>query len=604
MSRRDIGSRTPILFAFGSGRMTGRELYLRLLRHVRPYWRQFAGGLLTMVVLALTEPAVPILMKPMLDGSFVDKDPDVIFWSPILLILLFTIRGLMNFLSDVAFEWVSGKLVLDMRERMIECILTLPNSYFDAHSTGNIISKVTYNVEQVTSAATKVLTILVKDSIVVIGLLAYMLYLNWLLTLAILTTMPVVVVTVRFLAKRLRRLNLSLQETVGDLTHVLEESVRGQKVIKIFAGQAYEQRRFLRRANWVRRYNMKNKVAGSAHMPLVEFIGAMMIALLVYVGTHQTAAGSLTVGGFVSLMVAVGLLFSPLKRLTGINQPLQRGLAAAQTVFALVDEPPELDRGTRELERVEGRIRFDRVSFRYPNTEREVLHEVSFEVQPGTTVALVGHSGGGKTTIANLVPRFYLPSGGRILIDGVDIQELSLSGLRRHLSYVGQESILFDDTIAANIGYGIGGEVSPESLRKAARDAHALEFIEALPDGFETRIGESGVRLSGGQRQRLAIARALLKDAPILLLDEATSALDAESEQHVQAALREVTRNRTTLIIAHRLSTIQHADRILVIREGRIVEDGRHQALLAQQGEYFQLCRYQFNQADQAPQSD
>jgi subfamily B ATP-binding cassette protein MsbA len=584
--------------------MTGRELYLRLLRHVRPYWRQFAGGLLTMVVLALTEPAVPILMKPMLDGSFVDKDPDVIFWSPILLILLFTIRGLMNFLSDVAFEWVSGKLVLDMRERMIECILTLPNSYFDAHSTGNIISKVTYNVEQVTSAATKVLTILVKDSIVVIGLLAYMLYLNWLLTLAILTTMPVVVVTVRFLAKRLRRLNLSLQETVGDLTHVLEESVRGQKVIKIFAGQAYEQRRFLRRANWVRRYNMKNKVAGSAHMPLVEFIGAMMIALLVYVGTHQTAAGSLTVGGFVSLMVAVGLLFSPLKRLTGINQPLQRGLAAAQTVFALVDEPPELDRGTRELERVEGRIRFDRVSFRYPNTEREVLHEVSFEVQPGTTVALVGHSGGGKTTIANLVPRFYLPSGGRILIDGVDIQELSLSGLRRHLSYVGQESILFDDTIAANIGYGIGGEVSPESLRKAARDAHALEFIEALPDGFETRIGESGVRLSGGQRQRLAIARALLKDAPILLLDEATSALDAESEQHVQAALREVTRNRTTLIIAHRLSTIQHADRILVIREGRIVEDGRHQALLAQQGEYFQLCRYQFNQADQAPQSD
>jgi subfamily B ATP-binding cassette protein MsbA len=583
--------------------MTGRELYLRLLRQVRPYWRQFAAGLLTMVVLALTEPAVPVLMKPMLDGSFVDKDPEVIFWSPILLILLFSIRGLMNFLSAVAFEWVSGKLVLDMRGRMIARILTLPNSYFDAHSTGNIISKVTYNVEQVTAAATKVLTILVKDSIVVIGLLAYMLYLNWLLTLAILTTMPVVVVTVRFLAKRLRRLNLSLQETVGDLTHVLEESVRGQKVIKIFAGQAYERRRFLNRANWVRRYNMKNKVAGSAHMPLVEFIGAMMIALLVYVGTNQTAAGSLTVGGFVSLMVAVGLLFSPLKRLTGINQPLQRGLAAAQTVFALLDEPPELDSGSRELERVEGRIRFEGVSFRYPNTEREVLREVSFEVQPGTTVALVGHSGGGKTTIANLVPRFYLPNRGRILIDGVDIQELSLTGLRRHLSYVGQESILFDDSIAANIGYGVEGEVSPERLRKAARDAHALEFIEALPDGFETRIGESGVRLSGGQRQRLAIARALLKDAPILLLDEATSALDAESEQHVQAALQEVTRNRTTLVIAHRLSTIQHADRILVIREGRIVEDGRHQALLAQQGEYFQLCRYQFNQADRAQQA-
>jgi subfamily B ATP-binding cassette protein MsbA len=276
-------------------------------------------------------------------------------------------------------------------------------------------------------------------------------------------------------------------------------------------------------------------------------------------------------------------------------------------VFALVDEPPEQDQGSRELERVAGRITFERVGFRYPSSDKEVLREVSFEVQPGTTVALVGHSGGGKTTIANLVPRFYLPSSGRVLIDGVDIQELSLAGLRSHLSYVGQESILFDDSVAANIGYGAVGEVTRERLVTAARAAHALEFIEALPEGFETQIGEGGVRLSGGQRQRLAIARALLKDAPILLLDEATSALDAESEQHVQAALREVTKNRTTLVIAHRLSTIQHADRILVIRNGQIVEDGGHQQLLAQQGEYFQLCRHQFNQPEgleQAPAHD
>jgi subfamily B ATP-binding cassette protein MsbA len=302
-------------------------------------------------------------------------------------------------------------------------------------------------------------------------------------------------------------------------------------------------------------------------------------------------------------MVAVGLLFAPIKRLTGINQPLQRGLAAAQTVFALVDEPPEQDQGTRELERVAGRITFERVGFRYPSSDKEVLREVSFEVQPGTTVALVGHSGGGKTTIANLVPRFYLPSSGRVLIDGVDIQELSLAGLRSHLSYVGQESILFDDSVAANIGYGAVGEVTRERLVTAARAAHALEFIEALPQGFETQIGEGGVRLSGGQRQRLAIARALLKDTPILLLDEATSALDAESEQHVQAALREVTRNRTTLVIAHRLSTIQHADRILVIRDGQIVEDGGHGQLLDLQGEYYQLCRHQFNQPDGAEQT-
>ena len=576
--------------------MSGRELYLRLLRQVRPYWRQFAGGLFTMVILAMTEPAVPVLMKPMLDGSFVDKDPDIIFWSPILLLLLFSIRGVMNFLSSIAFEWVSGRVVLDLRTHMIERILSLPNSYFDANSTGNVISKVTYNVEQVTMAATKVLTILVKDSIVVVGLLAYMLYLNWMLTLVIFATMPIIVVAVRFLAKRLRRLSLALQETVGDLTHVLEESVRGQKVIKIFAGQDYEKQRFVKQANWVRRYNLKNKVAGSAHMPLVEFIGALMIALLVYVGTHQTAMGTLTVGGFVSLMVAVGLLFSPIKRLTGINQPLQRGLAAAQTVFALVDELSEEDTGKIEPQEVVGRITFDQVSFHYANSEREVLSRVSFEVEPGTTVALVGHSGGGKTTIANLVPRFYLPSLGRVLIDGVDIQHMTLNGLRRCLSYVGQESVLFDDTIANNIRYGAVGDVTDEQLIQAARDAHAMEFIETLPEGFETMIGEDGVRLSGGQRQRLAIARALIKNAPILLLDEATSALDAESEQHVQAALNAITKNRTTLVIAHRLSTIQHADRILVVRDGTIVEDGRHDHLLAEKGEYYQLCKHQFSE--------
>jgi len=389
----------------------------------------------------------------------------------------------------------------------------------------------------------------------------------------------------------------TLQETMGGLTHVLEESVRGQKVIKIFAGHKYEKKRFLERANWVRRYNLKNKVAGSAHMPLVEFIGALMIALLVYVGTHQTAMGTLTVGGFVSLMVAVGLLFSPIKRLTGINQPLQRGLAAAQTVFALVDELSEEDTGSIEPQAVAGRITFDRVTFHYPNSERAVLRKVSFEVEPGTTVALVGHSGGGKTTIANLVPRFYLPSEGRVLIDGVDIQQMTLHGLRRSLSFVGQESVLFDDTIANNIRYGAVGEVTQEQLIQTARDAHALEFIESLPEGFETMIGEDGVRLSGGQRQRLAIARALLKNAPILLLDEATSALDAESEQHVQAALNEITKDRTTLVIAHRLSTIQHADRILVVRDGTIVEDGQHDQLLAVKGEYYQLCRHQFSEA-------
>jgi len=576
------------------GGMRGRELYLRLLQRVRPYWRQFGSALLAMVVLAMTEPAIPMLMKPLLDGSFVEKDPVYIFWSPILLIVLFSLRGIMNFISDVAFEWVSGKVVLDLRRMMMERLLHLGTPYFDSHATGTLISKVTYNVNQVTVAATKVLTTLVKDSIVVVGLLIYMLYLNWLLTLAVLLAMPVIVVAVRLLADRLRRINRALQQTMGVLTQVLEESVRGHKVVKIFQGQAYEKRRFLERANWVRRYNMKSKVSGSAHMPLVEFVGAVMIALLVYVGTHQTAAGELTVGGFVSLMVAIGLLFAPLKRLTGINQPLQKGLAAAESVFGLVDEEPEADGGTRELERAVGRVCFESVSFRYPGMERDALHPISFIMEPGTTVALVGHSGGGKTTIANLIPRFYTPSGGRILIDGIDIQELTLMSLRRQLSYVGQESVLFDDTVAANIAYGALREVTREEIVEAARSAHALEFIERLPQGFETMIGEDGVRLSGGQRQRLAIARALIKNAPILLLDEATSALDTESERHVQAALEVLTQERTTLVIAHRLSTIQHADRILVVREGTLVEEGRHEELLQRRGHYYQLCRQQF----------
>ncbi|MCU7919242.1 MAG: lipid A export permease/ATP-binding protein MsbA [Candidatus Thiodiazotropha sp. (ex Epidulcina cf. delphinae)] len=576
--------------------MTGRELYLRLLQRVRPYWRQFGSAMSAMVVLALTEPAIPILMKPMLDGSFVEKDPVYVFWSPILLILLFSIRGIMNFITNVTFEWVAGKVVLDLRRMMIERILTMGTPYFDTHATGALISKVTYNVNQVTMAATRVLTTLVKDTIIVIGLLAYMVYLNWILTLAVLLAMPVIVIAVRLLAVRLRRINRALQQTMGVMTQVLEESIRGHKVIKIFEGRPYEQHRFLERANWVRRYNMKSKVAGSAHMPLVEFVGAVMIAMLVYVGTHQTAAGDLTVGGFVSLMVAIGLLFSPLKRLTGINQPLQKGLAAAESVFGLVDEAPETDSGSQTVQRATGRVIFEQVSFRYPGMDKDALKPISFEMAPGTTLALVGHSGGGKTTIANLIPRFHTPTGGRILIDGMDIQQLTLLSLRRQISYVGQESILFDDSVAANIAYGATGEVSEAQIREAAKRAHALEFIERLPQGFDTVIGEDGVRLSGGQRQRLAIARALIKDAPILLLDEATSALDTESERHVQAALQALTQERTTLVIAHRLSTIQHADRILVIRDGERVEEGRHQELMDRKGEYYQLCRHQFSE--------
>ncbi len=568
--------------------MSSRGLYLRLLSHVRPYWRQFGGAILATVILALTEPAIPALLKPLLDGTFVDKDPDYMFWTPIALVVLFLIRGVMGFCSSVAFEWVSGKLVYDLRRLMFERILSFPTAYFDANATGNIVNKVTFNVNQVTTAATRVLVILVKDSIAVVGLIAWMLYLDWQLTLTVFILVPAIALMVKILAVRLRKISRKLQATMGDMTHALEEGVRGHKVIKVFGGQQAEKRRFDKLANWVRRYNLKAKVAGSANAPVVEAVGALMLTILI------ASAEDMTVGAFVSFLTAMGLLFPPIKRLTGINHPLQRGLAAAESVFGLIDEPPEQETGSRQIGRAQGRLTFEEVTFRYEQADRDALSGISFTAEPGTTVALVGPSGGGKTTIASLIPRFYLPSQGRILLDGVDIQALQLASLRENLSYVGQDPMLFNDTIAANITFGHKEPLDRQALERVARAAHALAFIQALPEGFDTQVGEDGVRLSGGQRQRIAIARALLKDAPVLILDEATSALDTESERHVQAALRSLTANRTTLVIAHRLSTIEHADLILVVKEGRIVEQGRHAELLATGGEYTKLYRNQF----------
>lgn len=336
--------------------MTGRELYLRLLGYVKPYWRQFAFAIGAMVILAATEPAIPALLKPLLDGTFVDKDPDIIRWTPVVLILLFLIRGSMNFISSVTFEWVAGKVVLDLRRQMFERIMTLPTAYFDANSTGNLINRVTYNVSMVAKAATRVLTVLVKDSIVVVGLLVYMIYLNWLLTLIMFVLLPIIGLVVAIVARRLRRLSRSLQSTMGDMTHILEEGVRGHKVIKVYAGRAYEQRRFDSVSNWVRRFNMKSEVAGSAHLPVVELAAATMIAILIYAGTNNTIMGELTVGGFVALIAAVGLIFSPIKRLTSINEPLQKGLAAAENVFDLIDQEAERDEGKQQLKNVQGRL--------------------------------------------------------------------------------------------------------------------------------------------------------------------------------------------------------------------------------------------------------
>ncbi len=570
------------------------SLYLRLLVYVKPYWKMFTAGIVAMVFLAASETAVAALLKPLLDGSFVDKDPVFMFWMPFIMIAVFAVRGSSTFASTMAMAWVGNKVVLDLRNNMFSRLLLLPTSFYDRNATGNIISKITYDVTQVTDAATSALTVLVKDTLTVIGLLGWMLYLNWQLSLTTLIILPVMVLVVTISGKRMRRLNRSLQSTVGNMTHVLEESVKGQKIVKIFGGQDYESKRFWSVSNWVRRYQMKIKAAAIINVTLVEGVGAICFAVIIYVGTSQAASGALTVGGFVSFFTAMGLLFSPIKRLTKLNEVIQKGLAASESVFALSDEPAEVDLGTESLENPKGQITFKDVSLQFPGTSKPAVDNLSLEIQPGQTVALVGPSGSGKTTLASLLSRFYSPDSGSIYFDGKNINHLSLKELRKNLSFVGQDVVLFNDTIAANIAYGIKPQPEPAEIRKAADKAFVSEFADNLPNGLEAEIGENGVRLSGGQRQRIAIARAFIKNAPLLILDEATSALDTASERHVQQAIEELESNRTTLVIAHRLSTVENADQIFVLEHGKIVEQGTHEELLLKNGMYAKLYNTQF----------
>lgn len=578
--------------------MTSFQLYRRLLGYVKPYWRAFAASILGMAVSAATEPLLPAMVKPFLDGTFVHKDDMVVRWAPAFILLIFFVRGVASFLGSYAIHWVGNKLVMDLRVEMFGKLLSLPTRFYDDHATGSLISKITYDVNNVTDAATNVLTVTVRDTIIIIGLLGWLFYLNWQLTLISLIITPIVGGVIYTINRRLRTSSRDIQQSMGNITQVIEESVTAHKVVKLFGGQRYERERFHEEVNWVRRHFMKAAVVALANVPIVQMVAAMALSLVIYLAIGQAESDTSTVGGFLSFVAAMLMLTAPLKRLTSVNEFIQRGLAAAESVFALIDTPSEADTGKTMIARAEGNLSFKHVNLSYQNDDRLALQDICLDIPAGQTVALVGQSGSGKSTMANLVPRFYLPSSGSITLDGHELSDLTLASLRANIALVSQEVVLFNDTIAANITYGQMREVPEEEIIAAAQAAHAMEFIRDLPQGMNTLVGEKGVRLSGGQRQRLAIARAILKNAPVLILDEATSALDSESERHVQAALETLMQGRTTLVIAHRLSTIEKADRIVVMQKGQIVETGTHRELLDKNGVYAQLHRIQFEWHD------
>ncbi len=574
--------------------MTSRELYVRLLTYVRPYWKAFLAALACMAFASLAEPVFPAIMKSLLDDGFSKANGpwDWLFY-PLAIMGIFLVRAIFGFIGDYLMSWVSNNLIAKLRQVMFAQMLRLPTRYFSDNLSGRLMSRIAYDVAGVTGAATNALTSLIKDSLSIVGLLIWLIWLNWQLTLITLSVVPFIAIVVRVFSKRLRSVARGQQESMGQLTQVLQEAIEGHKVVKIFGGQVYEEDRFAKSVREQRRLAMRSTMASSAQSPLVQFFAASGVAIIMGVALKQASSDQTTVGSFVSFVTAMLMLMAPLKRVTDVNAPIQRGLAAAESVFSLIDEDAEPDSGQEDLGRAKGLVEFDGVTFTYPGAERPALDGVSLTLRPGECVALVGPSGSGKTTAANLLPRFYGLDAGEIRVDGHALPNIRLNSLRDNIALVSQDVVLFNDTIGANIAYGGKRDATLDEIRAAAKAAHALEFIEALPDGLNTMIGENGVKLSGGQRQRLAIARAILKNAPILILDEATSALDTESERHVQAALDELMKGRSTLVIAHRLSTIERADRIIALAHGHKQEEGSHAELLAHDGLYARLYRMQ-----------
>lgn len=577
----------------------------RLITYLKPHIGLIIGSLLAMAVVAAAETSIPALMKPLLDRGFTGQLNSKLWQVPVFLVGLALVRSMAQFLSSYLLTRVINSVLLKLREQMFQTLLHANTTFFQKNSASNLINAVVFEVNNVLSIMGNMLISLVRDSLTVVGLIGYLIYLNWQLTLVVLIIFPVIAFIMSKINRRLRSLNREQQTLTSDLAYIVEEAAAGYKIVKVHGAEEYEMNRFKQKAERARQFALKSAVAGGLNQPITQLIASMALSVVLVIALMQSATEGTTVGGFAAFITAMMLVISPLKHLADINQPLQRGLTAAEMIFGLMDQPfeegEERKQNMKPLDRAKGGIRFENVGFAYEQEgdRKDALSNINLTIKPGEVIAFVGPSGGGKSTLVNLLPRFYKPTRGHIFLDDIPLEDIVLADVRRQIAFVSQDVILFNDTIAANVAYGASDQAGIDRGRvmEALEAANLSALITELPEGVDSLIGDNGNRLSGGQRQRLAIARAIYKDAPILILDEATSALDSESERQVQDALERLMAGRTTLVIAHRLSTIEHADRIVVLEHGKVIENGSHEELIKQDGLYANLHRIQFSNA-------